>query len=246
MGLYFNDKNHTNMYKNRGDIQGKNQKIYVKNHVSEMVKEQERVNHSLKQTLFEIRTLYEQQHDKNESKWTHIETQLLELQQFNTHYEAVENKVTDYLKKLDKDNVKIQEQIETGKLSDEELQEELSKINSSYQVISNQLADVVKANEQLSLKVDKQIVSQEELSEKLSVQTESQEKIQKRLDNQEALTEKVIRQMDHFRSLLFERTNYLSEKMDETVSYFFGLLTDKQVGSNFLMYEKLKRKEKSK
>ncbi len=238
MGLYFNDKNHTNMYKNREEVQGKNQKIFVKNHVSEMVKEQERINNSLQQTLFEIRTLFEKQHDKNESKWTHIESQLIELQHFNAHYETVENKVTDYLKKLEKDNVKIQEQIETGKLTEAGLQEELSKINSSYQIISNQLDDVVKAYEQLSLKVDQQIDSQQE-------QTKSQEKIQKRLDNQEALTEKVIRQMDHFRGLLFERTNYLSEKMDETFSYIFGLLTDKQAGTNFLMYEKLKREEKS-
>ncbi|WP_405096735.1 hypothetical protein [Oceanobacillus sp. FSL H7-0719] len=246
MGLYFNDKTHKNMYKNQGEIEGNNQRIYVKNHISEMIKEQEKINNSLKQTLLEIKTTNDRHQHKNESKWLHIEAQLMELQQFNADYKVIEERVIDYLSKLEKDNEKIHEQLEEGKLSEQELQEELSKINSSYQIISNQLADAARENEQLSMKFDKHSNLQEELSEQLTVQVESNAEIEKRLDNQEALTEIVIRQMDHFRSLLFERTNYLSEKIEETFGYILGVLTNKQAETNFLMYESSKRREKSK
>lgn len=106
---------------------------------------------------------------------------------------------------------------------------------------------IAKANGKLALKVDKQTDYQEQLSEQLSAQGESTKQIEKRMESQEALTEKVVRQMGDFRSVLFERTNYLSEKIEETYSYILSQLTDcDQIHSNFLLYESQKQKEKSK
>lgn len=51
----------------------------------------------------------------------------------------------------------------------------------------------------------------------------------KRLDTQEALLDKLGRQLNHVRSILFERTNYLVDKIDEgyklTSSYVYKLMT---------------------
>jgi vacuolar-type H+-ATPase subunit I/STV1 len=70
---------------------------------------------------------------------------------------------------------------------------------------------------------------QRQLSEKINKQEEFQTEVLTRLDQQEALTEKISRQLNHIRSILFERTNYLAEKIDEgykiTSSYVYNLMT---------------------
>jgi hypothetical protein len=68
------------------------------------------------------------------------------------------------------------------------------------------------------------------------------------LDKQEALTEKIYRQLNHIRSILFERTNYLAEKMDEgyklTSSYVYNLMTGNDQPVSFTLLNRNKKVEK--
>lgn len=70
-------------------------------------------------------------------------------------------------------------------------------------------------NEELSMKIGEQIELQKEMSRQLTKQEDFQADMTNRLDRQEALTEKMIRKMDHFRSILYERTNFLTEKIEK-------------------------------
>lgn len=90
---------------------------------------------------------------------------------------------------------------------------------------------------------------QKQLSEKISKQEEFQIGVLNRLDKQEALTEKISRQLNHIRSILFERTNYLAEKIDEgykiTSSYVYNLMTGSDQPITFyLMNNKKVEKQK--
>jgi hypothetical protein len=90
---------------------------------------------------------------------------------------------------------------------------------------------------------------QKQLSEKISKQEEFQSGVLDRLDQQEALTEKIFRQLNHIRSILFERTNYLAEKIDEgykiTSSYVYNLMTGSDQPITFyLMNNKKEEKQK--
>ncbi|MEH7013844.1 hypothetical protein V7087_24050 [Neobacillus niacini] len=90
---------------------------------------------------------------------------------------------------------------------------------------------------------------QKQLSEKISKQEEFQTGVLNRLDQQEALTEKIARQINHIRSILFERTNYLAEKIDEgyklTTSYVYNLMTGSDQPITFyLMNSKKGEKQK--
>lgn len=90
---------------------------------------------------------------------------------------------------------------------------------------------------------------QKQLSEKISKQEEFQTGVLNRLDQQEALTEKISRQLNHIRSILFERTNYLAEKIDEgykiTSSYVYNLMTGSDQPITFyLMNHKKEEKQK--
>ncbi|AOV07096.1 hypothetical protein [Sporosarcina ureilytica] len=75
------------------------------------------------------------------------------------------------------------------------------------------MAQLHEENKLLSEKIEQQFNLQKEMSEKLSNHEAFQTEVIERLENQEALAEKILRKIDHFRSILYERTNFLSEKI---------------------------------
>ncbi|WP_342430362.1 hypothetical protein [Neobacillus sp. FSL H8-0543] len=104
------------------------------------------------------------------------------------------------------------------------------------------------ANEQLATKINEQVELQKQFSQEFTKQEEFQTEVLSRLDKQEALTEKIYRQINHIRSILFERTNYLAEKMDEgykiTSSYVYNLMTGNDQPVSFTLLNRNKKVEK--
>ncbi|MDF2789330.1 MAG: hypothetical protein K0S80_2428 [Neobacillus sp.] len=119
---------------------------------------------------------------------------------------------------------------------------QLNEISSSHQKHTEYeelIIHLLKTQEEL----------QKQLSEKISKQEDFQTGVLTRLDQQEALTEKISRQLNHIRSILFERTNYLAEKIDEgykiTSSYVYNLMTGSDQPITFyLMNNKKGEKQK--
>ena len=56
--------------------------------------------------------------------------------------------------------------------------------------------------------------------ESINNMEETQNKLANRVESQEGLMEKVLRQIDHLRSILYERTNFLDEKIEKAYEYF--------------------------
>jgi hypothetical protein len=116
---------------------------------------------------------------------------------------------------------------------------EISTSNQKYAEHEELIIHLLKTQEEL----------QKQLAEKMSKQEEFQTGVLTRLDQQEALTEKIFRQLNHIRSILFERTNYLAEKIDEgykiTSSYVYNLMTGSDQPITFyLMNNKKEEKQK--
>ncbi|APC49995.1 hypothetical protein BME96_18100 [Virgibacillus halodenitrificans] len=246
MGLYINHR-HGDIYKNNEGIQAPNQEVFIKNHVAEMIEEQQRVNKSLSTSFYELKNLYEQQSNKQTHQWKDITTQLNQLKQLNDTHDKLENDVIKVLQKLEGNQLSIQKLIEENYLSKETYDQQLNEITSGYQDIADKLERHREVNEKLTSKVEQQTEWQKEIGEKVKEHEVSQEKVLERMENQEAITEKITRQMDHFRSILFERTNYLAEKVEEgyhlTTSYVAKLMSDPE---RPLAYMTLERKNKDK
>ncbi|WP_077358917.1 hypothetical protein [Virgibacillus halodenitrificans] len=246
MGLYINHR-HGDIYKNNEGIQAPNQEVFIKNHVAEMIEEQQRVNKSLSTSFYELKNLYEQQSNKQTHQWKDITTQLNQLKQLNDTHDKLENDVIKVLQKLEGNQLSIQKLIEENYLSKETYDQQLNEITSGYQDIADKLERHREVNEKLTSKVEQQTEWQKEIGEKVKEHEVSQEKVLDRMENQEAITEKITRQMDHFRSILFERTNYLAEKVEEgyhlTTSYVAKLMSDPE---RPLAYMTLERKNKDK
>lgn len=241
MGLYINE-NKLNIYRNGAELEGNNQDVFIYNHASEMVKEQARFNHSIQSHIQSIKTLIDNQHVEEERKWLNVEGQLKTLEQFNKKQVVMEQELLDQLTKLEMEQSATRNQLEKGRLKETELQEKWSRMSSNHQQLLQKLENISKENEQLSNSVNKQLEMQESIMNQLDSQEEANKKFEKRLDSQEALTAKVMRQLDYFRSILFERTNYLSDKIEEASNYLSQFLKNDELPSaKFFLREKQKQ-----
>jgi hypothetical protein len=142
----------------------------------------------------------------------------------------------------------------TGQLNDlrnnSQMQKEfISQLIDWLKTLDEKNSRLETANQHLSSQIQEQITLQKKLSEDFSKQEEFQAGVLNRLDKQEALAEKISRQLNHIRSILFERTNYLAEKIDEgykiTSSYVYNLMTGREKPLTFyLMNNKKEEKQK--
>lgn len=98
----------------------------------------------------------------------------------------------------------------------------------------------------LSTKIEEQMTIQQELKEVLAKQESFQKEVLQRLKDQEALTEKVLRKVDHFRTILYERTHFISEKIgkgyEATTAYLTKMMKQEPVEEEV---EDVKEREES-
>ncbi|OZU89365.1 hypothetical protein CIL03_06520 [Virgibacillus indicus] len=214
MGLYINRDNHMDIYKNNRKIDEPNQGFFIRNHVEEMIKEQKRINESLHRSFHRLKWLQQQSEYKQSGQWQEIDGKLKELKAINQQHVKLEEQVVTQLKKLENENKRVQQLLEDGRLSKQELSEKLTAIGQSNQLIVTKLEAYGEENEKLAIKINQQGEVQQELSEQISKQEENQEEVVSKLETQVALTEKIARQIDYFRSILFERTSFLAEKIE--------------------------------
>lgn len=70
-------------------------------------------------------------------------------------------------------------------------------------------------NEQMKEKLDEQYQLNDQMVSQVSYIEESQKDVLNRVDCNEGLMEKIIRQIDHLRTILFERSNFIEEKIEK-------------------------------
>jgi hypothetical protein len=238
MGLFINNDKHPDVYKNNDHIFEKNQLVYKRDHVSELREEQQKANESLQQSFDEMKNLFAKQAQKQAYHWRYFGNRLYELKKVTLKQEKAEGHVMDWLKKLDEQNTKLQLTFEKDQFVKEEFVSSIENLNHSSQEVVKRLDYLGMENEQISLKVNEQLDLQKQMSQQIFTQEEKQNDVLERLDNQEALTEKILRQIDHFRAVLFERTNFLAEKLDTsynyTASYFTKLMNGNESKTHFI------------
>ncbi|MBM7571223.1 hypothetical protein [Aquibacillus albus] len=233
MGLFINKDDHPEVYKNKGNIKEPNQSQFKVDYFAEMINHQKEVNQSLLNSFHHLNSLYQQQENKQITQWNQIGEQLHELKEFQSENESFNQKALDWLSLLQQDQKNLSE-----KLSDEE--------NTSHDIIGeiNTLRESIEEyqleNEKVASQLQELSEQNQQVTEHISNHEQQQKQMDQRLENQEALMEKTLRQMNHFRSIIFERTNDLAEKIEEnynkTSTYVYELLT----GSNLLMLKNKK------
>ncbi|MFD1852062.1 hypothetical protein [Oceanobacillus bengalensis] len=224
MGLYINHKQ-PSIYKNNKNLSEPNQGIFIKKPMAEMIEQQKDVNLSLQKSFHGLKGLYEAQEQRQSVKWNAFNEQLTELKEMNIKQEQFEKHVIEELKRLETENIKIQSILKENRLSEQEMKEVLAHMGNTQQTIVNQLQEYGNSNNEMMGKMDKQITTQMQMADKLSLQEQNNQDVLKRLGDQEALSEKISRQLDYFRSILFERTSFLSEKIEDVSTFVMNAIS---------------------
>jgi DNA repair exonuclease SbcCD ATPase subunit len=238
MGLYINPSHQHTIYKTNSNPMEPNQETFTKNHTVEMVQEQKRINELLNKSLTGLKVLYEQQKYEQVSKWIDLQKQLHDLQVTNEQHEVLEREVLEKLTALKTEHEKLTIRVGEGKLSEQEIQEKLNGIVSTQQGFNHKIEEFNKINTELKGKIEQQIDLQKQMTDKMITNEDNQKHIEKRLDNQEALTEKMTRQLDQFRSILYERTNDLAEKIEKVSTSVVNAITRDSLRSHFITQKK--------
>lgn len=244
MGLFINNDKHPDVYKNCDQIIETNQTIFKKDHVSELLEKQYKSNEILQKSVNEMKEHLDKHAKKQAYQLKYFGNKLYELNRVSRKQEKADNHVMDWLEKLDEKNTKLQVSFEKDLLVKNEMTESIHNLNYANKDIVNRLDNLGVANEQISLKVNEQLDLQKKMSQQITNQEDKQVDVEQRLENQEALSEKVIRQFDHFRSILFERTNYLAEKIDTSYSYTTSYFTKIMNGNEHLKTRLINQKQK--
>lgn len=249
MGLFINNDKHPDVYKNHEQITEKNQLIFKKDHVSELLEQQYLANEVLQQSFNEMKEQLDKQARKQAYHWKYFGNRLYELKRVSNKQERTDHHVMDWLKKLEENNTKMQMNFDNDLQVKNQLKESILHLNHSNQDVVKRIDKIGLANEEMGQKVNEQLELQKKMSQQISAQEDKQVDVEQRLKNQEALSEKVLRQIEHFRSVLFERTNYLAEKIDTsysyTTSYFTKLMNGNENLKTRLINQKQKENQKS-
>lgn len=161
--------------------------------------------------------------DNNQVIYFHNRTaeRLEEQMQFN---ESIEKHVAEIKSSTDRQHV----------LNMQKWQE----FETEYRRLLTNLAAISEKNERLANQVTAYMERQEEITNQLAIDKNRMKGLEKRVEEQEAITAKVVRQLDHFRSVLYERTNYLAEKVEEATASIIRFIKNEQYTSSTKEKEK--------
>ena len=243
MGLFINKKQHPDVFKNKGALIEPNQVEYCINAFTEFVKEQKASNNSISKAIDKVHINQDKFHLHQNRKMSGMEDRIFELRNLHREHEKLEKQILSWLQRLENKQSNLLTLIQNEQRDKKELTAQLQTISNTQVEVLNELNELVKAkegiqerleiissikdeimsqfqlvnstNEQILNKIDEQTVHQHQVADKLTKLEDTQQEVLTRVDGQEGIIDKIIHQIDHVRFVLFERTNYLEEKMEK-------------------------------
>ncbi|MGM8212281.1 hypothetical protein ACLIBH_05715 [Virgibacillus sp. W0430] len=250
MSLFINAEAHPNLFMNTNRLQAPNQAYYQYDTLSEWKKEQHNINESITESIRKIKVLYNLQEI---SRQRSEEAFAQQLETYRVHYGNFKSDVLERLAMLEESEAQLKQLLEEETVLNKQARKQITEIHQSNKKLLHELHQFQDASKTVSAQVDaclslqKQTITQlsdqsaqyEHISEELKKQADDQQQVQTKLQNQEALVEKALRQLDHIRSVLYERSSYLAEKVesgyDRTASYVYHLLTKSEKPYTFFL-----------
>ncbi|MFD1362845.1 hypothetical protein [Lentibacillus salinarum] len=229
MGLFINHNEHPGVFKNNETILEPHQGYYHKDNFADMIHEQKEINQTLSNAFRELKTLYHREQHNNASKWKRIGDQLQALREREREQASFEREAMEWLATLDQNNQQLQHIIEHDDTMKKDVAERVEKLSSASELIVKRLGAYEAANQDIIRQINALADMNQSITNQLTERDQWQDDMIARLENQEALMEKVHRQISEFRAILFERSSYLAEKIEDsynlTSSYVYKLVS---------------------
>lgn len=215
MGLFFNKKSHSDLFK--GDnIAERNQTIYRTDSLSEAMKEQKKSFDMMNEKYSEMEKQLQKQRRIQSDRWRTTGIRFDEILDHQSQHRQFEQEAIETLERLDQKHKELQRMLENKRKMNEQLVEQINMLNQSNAEIAERLDKFDADQEKLLTKMDAQIEKQDQFSLAMEEQKTAQIEIAERIEQQEGLIEKMMRQMDFLRSVIFERSHFIAEKIDKS------------------------------
>ncbi|SFD69976.1 hypothetical protein SAMN05216238_103208 [Lentibacillus persicus] len=228
MGLFINQHEHPYVFKNSGKILEPNQGYFHKDNFQEMLNDQKAINQKLADAFQEVKQLHHRQQQVNAGKWKHVSDELRAIRKREEKHDVFEDEVMKQLAKLARNGTQLQQLVEKEDIMKKDVADRVESLNESSMEIMEQLRTYDAANTKLIDEMNALAERNKEMAEQIDKQDQAQKNTLERLENQEALMEKVHRQISEFRAILFERSSYIAEKIEDsynlTSSYVYKLM----------------------
>lgn len=250
MGLFMNSNGHPDVFKNDTMIVEQNQSYSKIDSLSEWMQEQQAENVSLHRHINDLELLLKQQKKYQSNQMKLIRNRLSQLQDNDVRFEQVEEHITKSLERLDDKNQEFHKMLADGQAVNEEFKVQLMSVGESSKEVVHRLEQVASANEDIFVQIHGQSDRYQQLTEQILQHEDVQKVVIRRLDDQEGVTGKIVRQVDHLRGVLYERTNFLTGKIESsytmTASYLAKLLANaEQPMTRFRMNPKSEEKQRN-
>jgi chromosome segregation ATPase len=233
VSIFINTNSHPNLFKNNGSIEEPNQSFYKSDYLKELLEEQNRVNEALQKSMKSLRISFQKQRYHQDSRWRDVVQDMNLLKENTKHREEFEKQTREWITMLERNSQELHRIAHENSTVNQDILKEIYRIHQSNEEIMQQLMKLDTTNENFSHKIGEMTEKQELMAEQVSTQHEKQDKVLDQLENQEALMEKSNLQLTNLRSILFERTGFIADKIEESykltssVLYKFLTGTDK-------------------
>ncbi|MDW0115944.1 hypothetical protein QTL97_03180 [Sporosarcina thermotolerans] len=226
MGLFFNRKNELKIYEGN-NIDNHNQEVFRTDTVSTALEEQQKAFDKMNEKYGVLEKQLRNQKRIQSERWKTTDYRFDEILENQSQHHHFEREAMETLERLDNQNKELQSALEKKRKKNEELVQQINQLSQSNSEIAEQLKKFDVDQEMLLRKMDEQLDRQQQFSISLEEQKSTQEKIVDRIEQQEGLVDKLMRQMDFLKSVLFERTHFIAEKIDKSFSY----ISERKAGS---------------
>lgn len=223
---------------------------YLTEFVSQQIKQNDAINHSINKVVETVNTthqtqeikidriLQEQQQQKEQSDFF--------LEKVDNHEKTNEN-ILHSLQEIKNNHHQMNDSLKNEQLLNQAILDQLSFQDHQLRNTNNQLENYVTLAEQLSEQLINQGLLLKEMEQKLQVQDVYHSTVMSKLDKQDAINEKIIRQLDHLKSIVYERVNLIVEKVENsyqsTTEYFNGIINKSGFMKPFLLSSRSKDKK---
>ncbi|MCM3638080.1 hypothetical protein M3152_10105 [Sporosarcina luteola] len=215
MGLFFNKKSHSDLYK--GDsIAERNQSIYRTDSISESIIEQKKSFDMMNEKYTEMEKQLQKQRRIQSDRWRMTGIRFEEILDHQSQQRQFEQEAIGTLERLDQKHKELQKMLESKRKMNEELVEQINMLNHSNAEIAERLEKFDIDQEKLLTKMNAQLEKQDQFSLSLEEQKTVQTQMVERMEQHEGVIDKMIRQVDFLRSVIFERSHFIAEKIDKS------------------------------
>lgn len=215
MGLFFNKKNHSDLYKG-DEIAERNQAIYRTDSLSEAMNEQKKSFDMMNAKYNEMEKQLQKQRRIQTDRWRTTGIRFDEILDHQSQHRQFEQEAIETLARLDQKHKELQKILENKMKMNDDLVEQINLISQSNIDIAERLEKFDADQEKLLTKMDEQIEKQDQFSLLLEQQKTIQSEMVERIEQHEGLIEKMMRQMDFLKSVIFERSHFIAEKIDKS------------------------------